>query len=183
MQASLAMDVLDRLLDGCQIVGFDWRYLYVNEAVAAQSQRSRTEMIGRTVMECFPGIEETPVFAALRRCMSDRAYHRIDDELTLADGSKGWAELRFIPVPEGTCILSLDVTAAKITAHDVNNNLSVVLSYSSLLVDGLAHDNPIREDALEIMHAGKRAAELTRRLLPSRSRRVDPAPALTRSRR
>lgn len=170
MQETLAIDVLDRLRDGCQIVGFDWRYLYVNEAVAAQSKKRRDELIGRTVMECFPGIEQTPMFAALRRCMLDRTYHRMDNELALDDGGKGWVELRFIPVPEGTCILSLDVTTTKVTAHDVNNNLSVILTYSSLLVDELSHDNPMRDDALEIMHASRRAAELTRKLLPSRSR-------------
>jgi hypothetical protein len=170
MQDTLAIDVLDRLLEGCQVVGFDWRYLYVNEAVAAQSRRQRHELVGRTMMECFPGIEATPMFAALRRCMHDRNYGRMDNEFQFPDGSKGWFELRFIPVPEGVCVLSLDVTASKVTAHDVNNHLSVILSYSSLLVDELTSEDPKREDALEIMRAGQRAAELTRQLLPSSRR-------------
>lgn len=172
MQDSLATDVLDRLLEGCQVVGFDWRYLYVNEAAAVQSRRSRHDLLGKTMLECFPGIESTPMFAVLRRCMHDRTYHRMDNEFQHADGTRGWFELRFVPVPEGVCVLSLDVTAAKVAAHDVNNHLSVILSYSSLLVDELTSEDPKREDALEIMRAGQRAAELTRTLLPSRSRPV-----------
>ena len=174
MHETLARDVLDRLLEGCQVVGFDWRYIYVNEAVAAQCKTTPHALIGRTMMECFPGIDESPMFATLRRCMRDRTYHRMDNEFMFADGTRGWFELRFIPVPEGVCILSLDVTSAKVTAHDVNNNLSVILSYSSLLVEDLPAGDPKREDALAIMQAGQRAAELTRKLLPSRRVHTSP---------
>ena len=170
MTETLAIDVLDCLLEGCQVIGFDWRYRYVNESAAAQSKMTREQLLGRTMMECFPGIEETAMFAVLRRCMTDRKHQRMENRFTHADGSDGWFELRFVPVPEGTCILSLDVTDTKVTAHDVNNSLSVILSYSSLMVDELATDDPTRDDALEIMRAGERAAQLTRRLLPRSSR-------------
>ena len=171
MTANLANDVLDRLLEGCQVIDFDWRYVYVNDAVVAQSRTTREALLGRTMMECFPGIEETPMFGVLRRCMTERKHQRMESSFAFTDGSMGWFDLRFVPVPEGTCILSLDVTDAKVTAHDVNNSLSVILSYSSLMVDDLAADDPRRDDALEIMRAGQRAAALTRRLLPRSSHR------------
>jgi PAS domain S-box-containing protein len=164
MQA-LELDVLDRLLEGCQIIGYDWRYLYVNEAAATQAHVTREQLVGRTMLECFPGIEQSRMFALLRRCMFERTYQRMDNEFAFDDGSRGWFELRFIPVPDGVCILSLDVTQTKTTAHDVNNNLSVILSYSSLLVDDLAADDPKRDDCVEIMRAGQRAAALTRQLM------------------
>jgi PAS domain S-box-containing protein len=170
MQA-LELDVLDRLLEGCQVIGYDWRYLYVNEALAAQSRMTRDQLSGRSMLEVFPGIEETRMFAMLRRCMFERTYQRMENEFTFEDGTRGWFELRFLPVPDGVCILSLDVTETKTTAHDVNNNLSVILSYSSLLVDDLAEDDPKREDCVEIMRAGQRAAELTKKLLPRPPRR------------
>jgi two-component system cell cycle sensor histidine kinase/response regulator CckA len=50
-------------------------------------------------------------------------------------------------------------------AHDFNNLLSVILSYSEMLADGLAAGDPMRDDLLEILAAGKRAADLTRQLL------------------
>ncbi|MGH7294647.1 MAG: PAS domain-containing protein, partial [Polyangiaceae bacterium] len=109
----VAHDVLDSLLEGCQVVDFDCRYLYVNDAVVAQGRQSREQLLGRTMMECYPGIDETPMFVGLRRCMVERKHDRMENEFTFPDGSKGWFELRFIPVPEGTCILSLDVTGQK----------------------------------------------------------------------
>ncbi len=103
--------ILDRLLEGCQVIGPDWTYLYVNDAVAAQGRRPKDELLGRTMMEAYPGIENTPMFRVLERCMKERAVERMENEFTFPDGSTGWFELRFEPVPEGVFILSLDVTA------------------------------------------------------------------------
>jgi len=50
-------------------------------------------------------------------------------------------------------------------AHDFNNVLSVILSYSVMLADGLDPGDPRRIDLEEISKAGHRAAALTRQLL------------------
>ena len=50
-------------------------------------------------------------------------------------------------------------------AHDFNNVLSVILTYSDLAMRDLEAGNPLRADLAEIYLAGQRAAELTRQLL------------------
>ncbi|MDI1445197.1 ATP-binding protein [Polyangium sp. 6x1] len=50
-------------------------------------------------------------------------------------------------------------------AHDFNNILSVVLSYSDFLLEELRAGEPMREEVEQIRLAGKRAADLTRQLL------------------
>ena len=188
----LALDVLDSLLEGCQVIGFDWTYLYVNDAAARQGQRSREQLVGRTMMECYPGIDGTPMFAVLRRCMSERTHARMENEFTLPDGSKGWFQLRFVPVPMGVCILSLDITDEKRAAetlrrteeqlrhaqkmeavgrlaggvaHDFNNILSVILGYGGFLLEDLRPGDPMRSEVEEIRKAATRGAALTRQLL------------------
>jgi hypothetical protein len=50
-------------------------------------------------------------------------------------------------------------------AHDFNNALSVILSYSEMLSDGLPREDAMRADLGEIGKAARRAADLTRQLL------------------
>jgi len=50
-------------------------------------------------------------------------------------------------------------------AHDFNNMLSIVLSYSELLLREVPSGDPMAADLLEIKQAGERASELTSQLL------------------
>src|SRR5687768_2030743 len=94
-------DTLNALSEGVQIIGFDWRYVYVNEAVAHHGRRRPDELLGRTMMEVYPGIERTSLFAELERCMRDRVAHRMENEFVYADGGSASFELRIEPCPEG----------------------------------------------------------------------------------
>lgn len=110
---------LDEMQEGCQIIGHDYRYLYVNEVVAQQGRRSREELMGRTMMEMYPGIEGTEFFRWLKRCLEERVPHRMENEFTFPDGSRGWFNLNIEPVTEGAFILSVDITNEKRMAEEL----------------------------------------------------------------
>ena len=104
---------LDTMLEGCQVIGFDWRYLYRNHAAEIHNRRPNSELLDKTVMECWPGITETRVFALEKSCMEDRTTHQLDNEFTFPDGYTGWFRLIIQPVPEGIAIYSEDITKRK----------------------------------------------------------------------
>jgi PAS domain S-box-containing protein len=101
---------LDTILEGCQLIDFDWRYLYLNPAASLQNRRPNAELLGRTMPESWPGIEASNVFAMLRRCMEQRVGVNAETEFEFADGHRGWFDVRAQPVPEGIFVLSVDIS-------------------------------------------------------------------------
>jgi diguanylate cyclase (GGDEF)-like protein/PAS domain S-box-containing protein len=106
-------NVLDNMMEGAQIIGFDWRYLYVNDAAAKHGHETKENLLGRTMMEMYPNIEHTAIFATIKLCMEERTSHMLENEFTYPDGDKGWFELSVQPVEEGVFILSNDITERK----------------------------------------------------------------------
>ena len=104
---------LNNMMEGCQIIDYDWRYLYANNTVTQQGRKKSDELLTHTMMEVYPGIENTEMFSALRRCMEKRHPERMENKFMYSDGSFGWFELSIQPVPEGLFILSMDITERK----------------------------------------------------------------------
>ena len=104
---------LESMIEGCQIIGYDWRYLYLNDSAIKHGQQTRDQMLGHTMMECYPGIENTSVFSTLRRCMEERTSHYMINEFIYPDGAKGSFEFSVQPAPDGIFILSTDITKHK----------------------------------------------------------------------
>ncbi len=140
---------IQKLLEGVQIIGFDWTYLYLNEAAERHARRHAVELVGRRMMDCYPGIDQTPMFSALKRVMQSRRAEQFLSEFVYPDGSQGWFELMIEPVPDGVCVLSLDLgdkqraqsrlrqaqtlgAAERLgaaSAHDYNDVLTAILAF------------------------------------------------------
>jgi PAS domain S-box-containing protein len=105
--------VFDHMLEGCQIISRDYRYLYVNAVVADQGRRKPEDLLGKTMSECYPGIELTEMFDHLRQCITYAKPHTMENEFHFPGGTVGWFELRMEPLPEGAIILSIDITSRK----------------------------------------------------------------------
>ena len=98
----------DNLLEGIQVLDFHWRYIYVNNALVKSSRFQREELIGYTIQEKFPGIEQTELWLVLEYCMKNRVSKPYESELIFPDGRRTFFEFSIQPVPEGLLILSID---------------------------------------------------------------------------
>ncbi len=110
---------LDNMLEGAQIIGYDWRYLYANDAAIRQGRETRENMIGHRMDEVYPGIEKTEMFSALERCMQERVSRKMLNEFTYPDSDKRWFELSIQPIQEGIFVLSNDITERKRAEEEV----------------------------------------------------------------
>jgi PAS domain S-box-containing protein len=107
-------NALDRLHVGFQVLSFDWHYIYVNPAAAAHGRRAVAELEGKSMLDLYPGIEDTAMFRVLERCMNDRVADEFDNLFTYPDGESRWLEIRVEPVSEGICIYSNDIHERKL---------------------------------------------------------------------
>ena len=106
---------LDNMMEGAQIIDYGWRYVYVNSALEKQAKFKKHELIGYTMMEKYPGIENTEVFRLMKKCMDERTPETCINEFNFPDGTKEWFELMIQPVNEGIFILSQDITDRKLS--------------------------------------------------------------------
>lgn len=117
---------LDNMLEGCQIIGFDWKYLFVNNTAAQHGRMPAEKLLNHTMQEMFPGIEQSEMFQRLATCMYERIVQNFENEFIYPDGSGAWFDLRVQPVPEGIFILTIDITERKAyeqKIHELNANL------------------------------------------------------------
>ncbi|MBP9681224.1 MAG: GAF domain-containing protein [Bacteriovorax sp.] len=140
------VSLLENMREGLQLISYDYRYLFLNQAVLNQGKSSRDKLSGKTMMECYPGIETTELFSRLQESMNKRIPQTFENIFTFPDGTKEWFELRFSPVPEGLLILSLDVTERKKIEDDL-------LQSNKERADELLH-NASKMSALGEMAAG-----------------------------
>lgn len=103
----------NRLLEGCQIISRDFKYLFLNEVILEQGKQTWENLLGKTMMEAYPGIENTEMFTKLKEVMESGQPHRMLNHFNYPDGSEGWFDLNILPWPDGAMILSLDITAKK----------------------------------------------------------------------
>src|SRR5438477_10182435 len=104
---------LDSLLEGAQIIDRQWRYAYINPAAARHGGTTVDALLGRAMVEAYPGIDQTDMFSVLRRSMETREHAELENEFVTPDGTAKWFQLVIQPVPEGLFILSLDITDRK----------------------------------------------------------------------
>jgi PAS domain S-box-containing protein len=106
-------NTLDQMLEGCQIIGFDWKYIYMNHSAEIHNKRPKDELLGQRYMDMWPGIEETEAFRIIKQTLETRVPNHFENEFVFPDGSLGWFDLSIQPAPEGVFILSIDITERK----------------------------------------------------------------------
>ncbi|MBI5404255.1 MAG: PAS domain S-box protein [Ignavibacteriae bacterium] len=115
-------NTLDTMMEGCQILGFDWKYIYINETAGKQNNRPIKELIGKKFDDMWPGIEKTIVYHHLKECLELRKSSRFENEFTFPDGRIGWFDINIQPVSEGAKILSIDITDWKKAEEKIRNS-------------------------------------------------------------
>lgn len=103
-------NIIENLIEGAQLISFDWKFLYVNIALTKQTGLNKSQLIGFKIYEVYPDIEYSELFKKLSQCMLRRESAIFINEFQFPDGRVEVFELNIHPVNEGLFILSMVIT-------------------------------------------------------------------------
>jgi PAS domain S-box-containing protein len=185
------------MFDGVWLVSGNGTTTYANEAMATLLGTTQDEMRGRGITEWLPAdaCDEVMDFLARQR---DHAGERMEICFRRVDGSDLYGVVAGSPIMAeddvfvGTMLNVSDVTGKRSIdaqvvqsqrleaigqfaggiAHDFNNLLTSIQGYTTMALDELPADDPIRQDLRQVLASSERATAITRQLLAFTRRQV-----------
>jgi len=140
--------LLDHLTEICEVVDFDFRYLYVNDAAAEWERISSSELIGHTVLEVHPGIQSTRLFLHLKECLGKRKPVAFGDRSFSPDNATTTWKIKMDPVAEGAFIHSAGLSVYKTKVRIRKDSMQARIakgSFQQPIVSWPAYDNTGRD--------------------------------------
>lgn len=111
--------LLDNMSEGFQVLDRDLRYHYLNDAAIRHARRPRESLLGKRMVECYPGIETTRVFETITRLLREGGSFMDENFFVYPDGERAHFWLSIQSTDEGIAILSQDVTARKLAEEEL----------------------------------------------------------------
>ncbi|MBN2809074.1 MAG: PAS domain S-box protein [Deltaproteobacteria bacterium] len=191
MRMKKLADLIDQAHSGVIIVGLDGMIEYVNHGYEVMTGYRVAEMQSHDPRELFSTEENLTQRHDLWQAFAEERDWRGTLATRHKNGTVIYEDTAAFPLRDDQgrmvsyAVIKHDVTKAQKfqerlfqaqkmeavgtlasgVAHDFNNILTVINSFSETLIDECGIDSPIYSDLIEINEAGQRAADLTRQLL------------------
>ncbi|MDP4290103.1 MAG: PAS domain S-box protein [Bacteroidota bacterium] len=101
---------LDNLIEGCMFIGYDWKFIYINDATTKQFHQSRDYFIGHDLMHSLSDKKMVHTVKGFKVSMELRRHNHFVEKVDFADGTVKWFDFHVEPVSEGIFVMSSDIT-------------------------------------------------------------------------
>ena len=148
--------ILDHLTEICEVIDFNFRYLYVNDAAVEWEHISRDNLIGHTMLEVRPDIESTRLFLHLKECLERRESVEFEDRASHSANTIKKLKIKIDPVADGAFIHSAGLSTYKTKVKIKKNSVRTMLINRHLqhpTVPSSAYDN-VSRDQLDLQIDG-----------------------------
>lgn len=107
---SLPKPLLEYITDGCVRVNSQWRYVFVNRPAEKLMDKSREDLLGKTIMAIFPGFEQMQTYGMCLRASMEQTVMECT-EYYAPTGT--WTKICIFPLRDGFYFLLNDATPRK----------------------------------------------------------------------
>ena len=132
-----ARDVLENMSEAFFLLDEQFRLLDLNGAALVLDGRPKDDLIGRTLWELTPGLEQTELGAIFNQVMSERRSRSYVHHQVWPDGHSAWLESRIVPVKAGLAAFYRDVSdelTAQNKLSETSRRLDAILSNTTMAV-------------------------------------------------
>lgn len=105
--------VLNGMDEGFSLLGPDFTILDVNEEALRLETRDRSEIVGRSHWEVYPGTEQSELGRLYKKAMTERVPVSLEHEYTWEDGRSAWLEMHAYPIDAGLAVFYREITERK----------------------------------------------------------------------
>ena len=120
--ANYAREVLENISEAFFLLDREFRLLDVNTFAMSLDGRGRGELVGRTLWELTPGLEDSDLGRLFKWVMLNREERRATHHQKWQDGHSAWLESRIVPVRAGVAAFYRDVTAELSAQEDLQES-------------------------------------------------------------
>ncbi len=143
--------LFDNLIEGIQVISKDYKYLYVNDALASFIGVKKKSMIGNRILERFPQLEGHSLYHGIQQCMTERIVVELIIAFRLRDGSEVWAAIKAQPYDTGIFIMSSDITQQKEAELIIQEKENYYRDLFEQLQEGFIVQKVIKDEAGNIV--------------------------------
>jgi PAS domain S-box-containing protein len=175
-------NILESINEGFFAFDREWKCTYVNEKGVVLAGSPREELLGKTLEELVPSAVSGRERAELHRAGTENAPVQFEH---YHEPLNAWFEVSACPSRDGIAVFLRDVSERKRfqerfqqtqkleslgllaggIAHDFNNLLTGIIGNTSIVLDDLPPQSPMRASLQDVASAAGRASALTQQLL------------------
>lgn len=178
-----AAKILERITDAFYGLDYHWRFTYINKEAAKFVKMKHQDLLGKNIFELFPTLIGSEVEKNYKKAMLEQVVIHFETPSNVFPGI--WFEMHVYPSTDGLSVYFRDISEYKRIqkqlfetqkleavgqlagglAHELNNQLTLIMGYADLRLFNLPYESPFYQDLVRIKNVVKKSAELTRQLL------------------
>ncbi len=175
--------ILERITDAFYAIDNQWRFTYINKQAAKFIRGKEQELIGTSILQAFPTLIGSEVEKNFQKAFTEQVAVHFETPSNVFPGI--WFDMHVYPSVDGISVYFRDISEKKKIqqqlfeaqkleaigqlagglAHDLNNQLTIIMGYTDLRLYQLTPDSPFYKDFKQIKKAVEKSVTLTRQLL------------------